>query len=904
MKECFKKISAFFHRYINGTKGAVSLLLALLMTPMLSISLILVQSARYQSVVEAMEEIADLCGFSTIGNYDSYLQKRFGFFALSQGQSTDAVFNQYMNENLQALSKSVTLDSGTQASGVYPLSNDSLLRQQIVEQSEISVITKTIYEGLDIDKMFEELQKMLKLDGITKSVEAVNAGAEVAKTIADLVDGAAKVITANKEYKNALKAYQDAYEKTDKDTAEVTGFTVDAQAYILALQTAEANLTEEDDPDDVYKDKGVKDAASDLKASAKTYYQAADTLSSKLKDLRDATTGFQSSLNSLPDEITTLNAKKSEAAGNETFADTTTDWVIAIAGEVVSRVGSVVGAEFVDEVKTDRDALSNQITALKNLEKADCKTIQSSWTDTEIEDNYGQYTIISIKKDFGSAMQAVYNALDRKVEKEPANLGYLLEVVNKLLNIQGVYNSSLNAVVSESAIYAVPGQQTPVQGITDDLLMASIQTLCNAIETFRNVQEKDGVLAKVWECIKAMAEVLVAIGGFLTSVITFALELVASIGFLVADLINPGEFYNELLMYGWAAYNMPNRVTCTSEKSLTGYSYSEVFLTNGGSMQDYSSGLNGGLFGEAMSNAAGKDLAFKGAVQEYLMVGSYSEQQNQSVAFFKLFMFRLVLNLPQIFTNGELNAMCAGPHGIIVKILALLAEPMLDTVFLVNGESEPLIKRTLYITPSGIDDLCKKLAGITVGKGLQTLISNEMKQSVEKTKTSGSTDSNGTGSTDSNGTGNTGTGNTGTGNTGTGNSGSVNLDKDNSGSVNLDKDSNDKDSNDKDNDNKEDEKKPGNKKKEGFLQANYGDHLFLMSFLMCDDVEYLDRIQNIIHMEAVQYYKKNGSYDFHLDKTNTFIKIELTYEVKPIFTFDVLPNGGVYSVDTVRFVGY
>lgn len=63
-KNSLKKFSRFLGKYINGMKGAVSLLLVLTLSPMLSIALILVESARYQNAVELMEEITDSSAFS------------------------------------------------------------------------------------------------------------------------------------------------------------------------------------------------------------------------------------------------------------------------------------------------------------------------------------------------------------------------------------------------------------------------------------------------------------------------------------------------------------------------------------------------------------------------------------------------------------------------------------------------------------------------------------------------------------------------------------------------------------------------------------------------------------------------------------------------------------------------
>ena len=49
IRKALKPIRKFVHKYVNGTKGMISIFLALVMSPLLSVSLLLVESARYQS---------------------------------------------------------------------------------------------------------------------------------------------------------------------------------------------------------------------------------------------------------------------------------------------------------------------------------------------------------------------------------------------------------------------------------------------------------------------------------------------------------------------------------------------------------------------------------------------------------------------------------------------------------------------------------------------------------------------------------------------------------------------------------------------------------------------------------------------------------------------------------------
>ena len=64
-------------------KGTVTIFLALVTTPLLMFTLMLVESVRYQSEIETMLELMDNASLSTLANYDEFMQKRFGLLSIS-----------------------------------------------------------------------------------------------------------------------------------------------------------------------------------------------------------------------------------------------------------------------------------------------------------------------------------------------------------------------------------------------------------------------------------------------------------------------------------------------------------------------------------------------------------------------------------------------------------------------------------------------------------------------------------------------------------------------------------------------------------------------------------------------------------------------------------------------------
>ena len=79
--------SIIFTKYINGTKGVISLMLAILMVPFVLVAGALLNAARFNSAVAVFDEALCNASNSTLGTYDSFLRSRFGLMALTQDTS-------------------------------------------------------------------------------------------------------------------------------------------------------------------------------------------------------------------------------------------------------------------------------------------------------------------------------------------------------------------------------------------------------------------------------------------------------------------------------------------------------------------------------------------------------------------------------------------------------------------------------------------------------------------------------------------------------------------------------------------------------------------------------------------------------------------------------------------------
>lgn len=215
-KEKKKRWSRWFCRYINGTKGVISIFLAICMLSGIAVDFLLVESVRYQSAIEMLEELADHSALSALADYDSYLEDRFGLLSLSQKENAQQTFSEYMEENLKIAGKSATVTQ-INAMGAYPLSDTGILKQQILEYSEVMGPTEAIYDIGDIKELIQKFS-----DGMPDVVQTLADNANITGKTADLMKELSDVVRVVKdadktgsEYEEKYKNYVTAYEKME-----------------------------------------------------------------------------------------------------------------------------------------------------------------------------------------------------------------------------------------------------------------------------------------------------------------------------------------------------------------------------------------------------------------------------------------------------------------------------------------------------------------------------------------------------------------------------------------------------------------------------------------------------------------------------------------------------------------
>lgn len=298
-------IFTFFRRYLNGSKGVISLFLAILMVPFLSVAGILLNAARINSAVAIFDEALCNASNSTLGTYDEFLKSRFGLLAMSQDTSAKGVnytaqqlindtFQEYMRKNVGALSNTY-FNVKTEGYGVYPLADPHVLYSQICEAGKYSVPTKLTIDFTSIDSI---------ISSFTSNLDVWSDLADMGNHAVGAADAFLEVDEKQDILREAVKA--GATKKTDKDTGyeafsgAVTTYNSLVDERVTKLQECET---------------AIQTAKEDVEAGKKTVEEEADKqkeLVEQLLTLENATDSHGNKLDNST-AITLLKETNAEA---------------------------------------------------------------------------------------------------------------------------------------------------------------------------------------------------------------------------------------------------------------------------------------------------------------------------------------------------------------------------------------------------------------------------------------------------------------------------------------------------------------------------------------------------------------------------------------------------------------
>lgn len=443
----YKKLNKGFHRYINGTKGVISLFLAILMLPFATIAGSLINAARIDSAVAIFDEALCNASNSTLGTYDSFLRKRFGLLAMSQNTASKGAgytaqdlisetFEFYMEQNLGALSNTYT-SFDVSAAGVYPLADTDVLLSQVMDASKYTVPAKLVIDGLSLDDLLKNLTKSLSL--ASSIFDTLSSGATMGDNMAQceekfktLTEKVKASETANAEYDAAYNAFVTAVnaynplidefnqERSKKQTAVDNATTKrdecqatydEAKAAYDALVAAGEDLKKHKTEVDAYEDaeEALEKANGDLTSANNALTTVINTYTSKLSEKRSAVTTAKSTYVIKIDAFASALKATGEAVID---AQSSVNTAINSGVDFAGKIGNTL-------YEGQKTSINNQIEDMKNSKKAaeerGDNTAAYLWDD-QIKDAQKQQTEIADENKIYSAYTSTYSTAIKSLD--------------------------------------------------------------------------------------------------------------------------------------------------------------------------------------------------------------------------------------------------------------------------------------------------------------------------------------------------------------------------------------------------------------------------------------------------------------------------------------------------------
>lgn len=360
------------HKIIRDAKGAISLMLALLVVPFYSVAGILVEVQRYQSALGGMDDAINTSALAVLSEYDEFLRDRFGLLAIAQSENAsvsngytsvknmEKLFSKYMATQDTIDTRSFEL-TDTSVAGVYPLADLDVLKSQIMEYSALTVPTKMVTE---LDVLQEAIDK---LQGMLPAMEGLTMAGDVAKYASSQLD--------------MLDAFLDAKNSVNNLSEQTAKYDEKYIAFDEALEELKTTLQTEP---------GENASAAELEEYQKRYEEA-------LKKAEDAKTDYLSSIDSEIGKTEDLSAKlkKTEDKKNSQ-QDAIADFLIDGVKKDVDDFGSeketvlVYNKDGTVEKKEVKVTIDDQIKDVK--ERMNMNQIVAGGTKEELKAELEQLT--------------------------------------------------------------------------------------------------------------------------------------------------------------------------------------------------------------------------------------------------------------------------------------------------------------------------------------------------------------------------------------------------------------------------------------------------------------------------------------------------------------------------------
>ncbi|MCQ2414651.1 MAG: hypothetical protein MJ063_01190 [Lachnospiraceae bacterium] len=870
--------------------------MAILMTPFLSIAVMLVDTGRYNSAVSVLQETMDMAALSTLAEEDPYLRDRWGLHAIDYRKEISEEFEKNLRDN-NLLGSTISIDK-VSAEGLLDLSDSDIFAHQIEEFSKLNAPTELLFEFGNIKDLIDELGKLNNFSSILNIFSsAVNwltsllnlfTSVVAAEISAEVMEGADTLYEPTyKAFKNSVNTLIDALnapEPVQEDFTDEEG-NPDEEAYEEALEEWR---------------EAIRDAREDAKAAQAEY-------SELILVFANATQKYSESIAEVSGGVTdvlsdSVNIAKSVGQYEN---DKSEDELNKVKGQLKGMSGQEPNykelkareKELTDKVAIDKTALTTAKSLSKEMEST-ANSIKDKFSRLSKID-YG-VTVKGLKKlrervdafDV-DAVCAGDEGLSDEIYHDVASPEYLtsseislyladrtkeaLEGVWKdiidgikglfeaLFKTKLVFDTNLNRLIDydyyTDAIGGLPGGQGPGK------VEAVINGINSTIEAYTNIVTSwftFNIIRLIENLINLIKSVIATFEALLALVVYMLQNL--------ADLLtNTGH---RLLLSTYSAYNLTCRTDFTSGHTaftaMNGYKMTDeslppnVFASyTGNIVADQLSELIKLLTNAVSGEESNKSYTFSGAELEYMLYGSRSEIANQTFVFFALYLLRFALDIGPVLADSEVQALAEASTLAAPAVLAifLFVEPLTDALLLVNGSEVSLLKSDVNISPSGFPKLLAKFIKTVA-------LTAETKEKLEKEAVKAF------------------------------NAKDADYEKKLNEATEKEKKKLEADPP------KSDFSKGIGNWLDSLLEFNYREYCFMLVFLLISSDLCVSRLENLVQMETTYYYKvyEEDEKTFDLKKSYTFLKGTMDGKVNQLLPSLIKPE--LFNTSQEIYRGY
>lgn len=283
---------------INGIRGAISLFMAVLMTPFLTIAMLLVETGRYNSAVSVLDEALGVSSVSTLANYDEYLHSRWGLLAVSQQKDLSKMYEEYLSVNSEIMGDSISVDK-VEVEGLYSLWDADVLKYQILEYSKLNAPAKLINNFGNFDVLIKQLEKIGNFDQIanifTSGAKIMDSGITIVEKAMDLKEQAEKLDELNKEYTEKFQDFKGDVDslidtlirirQLEYEIPQLQASLQTLRAELAILQSAASNSSDSDSEDGPDYGQLISDKQDEISATERALRSAENELERKRKSI-------------------------------------------------------------------------------------------------------------------------------------------------------------------------------------------------------------------------------------------------------------------------------------------------------------------------------------------------------------------------------------------------------------------------------------------------------------------------------------------------------------------------------------------------------------------------------------------------------------------------------------------